>query len=422
MAADLEGLREFVESKGESRGRAEFFVGRKEELEFIESACVQMVRRRTSRDLGARDDEPGVLLFTGPPGMGKSALLAEAQALAQGVPGGEPGEKAQEPPRFVKAIQERFKLESFGTPLVVRAEPGQLQTEESLMKLCALEARRLRDDASMRPLSQGARILADQLDKDDPGGELFGIDALEMPFVVLMINEAQRSDKDNLGIYGMLHLGMHDLPIVTVLTGLSDSLATLQSVGIQRLASGYHVELPMLNDEDCAEAMEAMLERYEIGAPEGERQAWKDMAVEHSARFPHHLNTVLLATAEVIILHGGELNPGMIAEAGQAIGKRKDRYYAELAADFTPEEREVATLVVIWATTQNGRYPETLAGELLPTLTTPRKNKHGDIDIRGFVLRMEHRGMLWRTDTTRYECPIPSFQDWLQRKYGKHDA
>ncbi len=423
--ADIEGLKKFVKSSGGNRGKADFFVGRKEELALIEDACIEAVGRKASRNPGEMGKEPGAILFTGAPGMGKSALMMEGQVLAQGVAGGGQGEKTSEPPKIVKLIRERLKIKSFGTPLVIWTEPGQLKTEASLLKLCAKEARRLKDNAGRRYLALGARILIDRLAKAGPESvldEFDQIDVLKRPLVVLMIDEAQDSNEDNAELYRKLHLGLHELPIVPVFGGLSDSRPALGSAGISRLAINHHVKLKMLNDGDCEEAMEAMLDRYEIDVPKDGRREWKELAVEHSDLFPHHLNTVLTSTARVAIQHSGELNSGMIAEAGQEIEKWKDLYYAEQAADFRPEEKEVAAQIVMGAT-QQGRNPVELAGELLPDLTDPRKDVHGGIEITGFVQRMEHCGMLWWVeDEGRYECPIPTFQAWLQREYGKRDT
>ncbi len=423
--ADIEGLKKFVRKKGGNRGRAEFFVGRKEELALIENACIQAVERKASSDPGEMDDEPGVILFTGAPGMGKSALLAEGRVLAQGVSGNGQEDETTGPPRIVKAIRKHLKLASFGTPLVIKTEPGQLETEASLLDLCAKEARRLRDEAGAKHLSRGIGILTDLFTMADPEralGELDKINVLQRPLVVLMIDEAQSSNEDNAKLYRRLHLGLHQLPIVPVLGGLSDSRPALRRAGISRFARGYSVELKMLDDGDCKEAMEAFLDRYEIDVPQDGRREWLNLAVEHSDRFPHHLNTVLLATAEVVIQQGGELNSGMLAEAGQEIKKWKDDYYAKQAVGFRPAERKVAAQIVMEAT-QHGKDPIDLAGELLPNITHPRKDVHGDIDATGFVQRMEHSGMLWCVDDEdRYECPIPSFHAWLQRKYGKRDT
>ncbi len=275
--ADIEGLKEFVESSGGNRGGAEFFVGRKEELALIENACIRAVERKARAVRGEKRKEPGGILFTGAPGMGKTALLAEGQVLAQGVAGGGQGEGAQEPPKIVKAIRKHLKLASFGTPLVIWTEPGELETDASLLKLCAKEARRLKDNAGKKSLALGAGILADLFTKVDPErviDEIDQIDVLKRPLVVLMIDEAQHSDEGNAKLYGKLHLGLHQFPIVPVFGGLSDSTDALRSTGISRFARGYSVELKMLEDGDCAEAMEALLSRYEIEVSKGGRREW----------------------------------------------------------------------------------------------------------------------------------------------------
>ncbi len=274
-------------------------------------------------------------------------------------------------------------------------------------------------------LAPGVGILDDQFTWDDPArvlGELGKIDVLKKPLVVLMIDEAQGSNENNTEVYENLCLGLYPFPTVPVFGGLLDSRAALESAGISRFARGHYVELPMLDDGDCAEAMEAMLDRYEIGVPEGKRREWVNLVVEHSERFAHHLNTALIATARAAIQNGGELNSGMIAEIEQAIKKVKDGYYSWQLVGFQHGEEKVAAQIVMEAT-QEGKDPAELARELLPDLPAPRRNKHGDIDIAGFVQHMEHNGMLrWVDDEDRYECPIPSFHAWLQRKYGKRDT
>lgn len=418
--ADIEGLQGFVDSKGSNRGKAEFFVGREQELALIENASVQTIKRRTNPNRSERENDPGAILFSGAPGTGKSALLAETVALAQGVVGEKEVLPPGELPRLVERLRKEIGIDYTNTPLVVSATPADLKNETSLLDLCAEEASNIRDSARGRALSLGATMLADQFTKMNVAGameEIKRIDILQRPLILLLIDEAQHSNADNTAIYGTLHLGKHHLPIVPIFGGLSDSRAALKSAGISRFARGHHVRLGPLSEEDCKNAMCRFLDRYGIGMQDRGRQRWEDFAVEQSAFFPHHLNTVLVSTAETALAHDGELDSTMLPEAQGKVTTEKDNYYEEQAEDFGPEEGEVAAEIVR-RVEANDEKPVTLAAGLLEGIANPRKDEHGDIDAVGFVRRMIHCGMLHRVSARKYVCPIPTFSAWLQKEYG----
>ncbi len=418
--AKLEDLQEFVDSRGGNRGRAEFFVGRKDELAVIENACVQTIKRKTNPDPAESMNDPGGLLFSGAPGMGKTALLMEARAIAQDAAQDDAREGVHDLPRIVGAIRERLQFEKFATPLVVNAAPGQLTDEKPLLELCAEEARRLRDGATARSLALGASILADQftrIDSDRVIDELGKIDILQRPLVVLLIDEAQNSNEDNRKLYEMLHLGLHQLPIVSVFAGLSDSRAALKRAGISRFAHGHHLRLGSLAEEDCKEAMKAFLDRYEIDTGSAGAPFWEDFAVENSSLFPHHLNTVLIASAETALADGGKLHRSDRTKVQGRVETRKQGYYEDRADDFTAEERQVAAIVVVKATLDM-EDPHRTARDELAGVPTKSVRADGAPDVIGFVERMVHSGMLQEIGQGRYECPIPSFALWLDRDYG----
>lgn len=424
--AKLKELGEFVASKGGNRGKAEFFVGREDELALVENACIQTIRRAMSPIRTERENNPGGILFAGVPGMGKSALLAESTERGQGVrtetADGAAGRGVREAPKIVKKIKEKLGLNHFETPLVINTTPVSLKTEKSLLEMCAEQARALSESATNAALTSGTRMLAEQFTRIDPEAfvnELRIMDVLDRPLVLLMVDEAQSSDENNKGMYTQLHLGKHQLPIVPVFAGLMDSRAAFMRAGISRFARGHYVEMKMLSEDNCGDAMKMFLDRFEIGGMgrKGHR-SWERLAVEQSDLFPHHLNTMLIAAAEVALKHGGKLESGSVAETKFAVAARKEAYYKEQAAGFRADERRAAAEIVE-EVTENDEELTSVAANALRKLEDPEKNRYGQIDVTGFIRRMEHSGMLQETDDGGYECPIPCFATWLKQKHGK---
>lgn len=421
--AKLKELQEFIDSKGGSRGKAEFFVGRKDELALIEKACVQAMKRKMSPVQSDRDNDPGGILFEGAPGTGKSALLMEAADSARIRFAEEKDETgaATELPKLASRIREKLGLDGFGAPLVVSVAPEDMRSERSLLELCAEQAHVLRENTRNRILAAGTTALARQFTKVDVEhltNELKTIDVLERPLVLLLIDEAQTSTEENKGIYTKLHLGGHQLPTVPVFAGLSDSKAALKNAGISRFAYGHHVQMGALGEEDCKEAMGALLDKYEIAVGRRDGRRWREQAVEQSSLFPYHLNSWLVSAAQTAVEHEGRLNSNLLEIAVAYVEERKRSYYKQQAKDFLPSEREFAAKI-IERTIRQEEDPVAVAGNVLVKGLTRSQNSDGSPDQIGFIDRMVHSGMLCEARDGKYECPIPSFANWLITGYGK---
>lgn len=413
--ADLDGLRRFVRDTRGARGESPFFVGRQAELDFVEEVCLSELSRR-ARGRGAVN---GIALFTGCPGVGKTALLRRAGGLVHGLDmddDGAPETERRQPSLLEKAARKVLGKDYRIPPLVVETHPGHLTTMESLLRLCAREARPLADR-----LPDGARAVIDHAARGKAADALAAVDALALsqrPLVLLLVDEAQNSTQANRDLYSDLHLGYCPLPVVPVFAGLSDSEDALAAAGVSRIGDEMHISLGLLHPADCEGAMDAMFDRYGVAPDPEARRPWLDFAAEASSRFPEHLHRVLVATAKAMVARDGRLDGETLGDAAALAAEAKRQYYAARSKGFTDEEREVAAAVVTGLAERGGSTPARLAGPLLEQMAKETRQTQAPVDADGFVRRMLHSGLLQKDETGRYGVPIPSFGTWLQETYG----
>lgn len=413
--ADLEGLREFEKSRGGSRGKAEFFVGRKEEMDALESACVEAIKRKSSPDRSERENDPGGLLFTGAPGAGKTAILAEALQRTERMESVEGGIAT---PRAFHGIRERLRLTNYKTPLVINTAPAELRAENALAGLCSRKASEVSIGAQRDAWAKAVELLSAPvagIDGSGLTGRIREIDVLERPLVLVLIDEAQNSNESNGTIYESLHLGLHPLPVVPLFVGLSNSRARLKEAGISRFANGHVRRLDPLSEEECGEAMRSFIERYGVEVRARDLEFWETFASDHSRGFAHHLNDVLVTASACTRERNGRLESAMGAKAARIMGEKKSEYYELRTDGFDLPELNAAALIVedVVDRGENPHYAAARRFEEVP-IEAP--------DVNGFVDRMVRSGMLQELGMKRFECPIPSFSEWLKAHYGSGQA
>lgn len=403
---------EFTEDTGNARGEAYFFSGREKEIGIVKSACASEIRRRAraQADERGRKAVNGLVAFTGPPGAGKTALQHQA-----GVSIGEEleGRDEQGPPSgLVRTLHEILGKSYEGEVLVVDAVPKDLTSEEGFFKHCAAKAHalmgRLPDEAQeyMRYAARG-RV-------NDALNAIGSLGLARRPLVLLLVDEAQQSTEENEHVYSKLHLGHYGLPIVTVLAGLSNTMAKMEEIGLSRIGEMTHVRLGALEEKDCASAMRAMLAEFEFEAEDPER--WERFAAESSTGFPQHLQNALVATALTAAAQGGRLTDDDVARAYGTMEERKASYYEKRSEGFSNEELSAAAEVVASLASDDKRV-HTAAANALRRMNAAMGHGDREVDENHFVERMVRKGMLQRKEGLGYEAPIPSFSHWLQANY-----
>ena len=380
-APELEGLLDF--SKETARNSGRFFVGREAELELIGDAAKVWMR-----DLEGGNVPFGLVLISGAPGAGKTALLHHL---------------VRHPPPSVAALS---------VPLLRLSSEAELA--RSLKDALTGQARRTAQ--GMRPMGVTANLGVAQFTWALPGqvpatlGDLErGLSGSGTRAVMLLIDEVQTATPEQIQMLSALHLGAAGIPLVPVLAGLSDAGDVLVQGGICRRAMEYDVRLGSLNAGEPAEAARMMLDEFRIRGSDDTKHRWCQEIEATSDRWPQHLKTSMTALARELLRTGGDLERADQDNTFKdAAALRSRGYEVRRSPDMVDAESALGQFL---RTTQMpvGRRQ---ALDVLQRLMDgdPMLN----MGPRDFLDHLIHQGVLHDPNGDRkYVCPIPSFRDHL---------
>ncbi len=372
--ANIEGLIEF--SRLPDRDRARFFVGRKRELEGMERHC-RRAWESTDRVLG------GAMLIQGCPGMGKTSLLNH----------------------FVDRV--RCKDDPGGRkPLVVTAACENLFGMQAFVEHCTRAGTGQRNmDKVWRWLLHAAAGIPNAKNAVEATSREVEEWLLERRRMVLFVDEVQNSSDRNAEVYRKLHQGLSEMKLAVVFAGLSDSRAVLSRLGLSRMGDENVLDLGMLDEGDCREAMALMLDAHNVQA-DG-REPWLRFVVDASHLFPQHLHGALKASARAIAEDGGRLTAQGLERAGVEARQRRFDYYRQRCEGLALWQRKVAARLMQIMGNNGVADDETLSILL-------QQERASETDSRELRDEFVHRGLLQeRYELGTYEVPIPSFRTWI---------
>ena len=224
--------------------------------------------------------------------------------------------------------------------------------------------------------------------------------------VVLLVDETQTmpGDPDGDGrtrLLTELHGGRHGLPIVAVLGGLGDSKQVMARRGISRFARGAVHSLPLLTDDECAEAVKRFLARHQIGGGEEVLARWRRRIAEACNGWPQHLHNYLCGAARALADAGGDLEHADLDAALAAGDDWRRQYYDARLEGVNADFPAVADVV--------GRIPE--SGAAMHRIVDWCRDATGTTAAGSDLhARMIQDGVLQEMPGGLVTCPIPSFR------------
>ena len=403
-----------------------FFSGREREISTFRTVANALLLDRRSN---------ATLVVEGPPGAGKSALLAQFMEEMRAFPPADSrgrrwlpvllnGAHAEMPLGIGRAVDSAIaRRMSFD---LLTASPGEdagpserLQAflgEESVRRM----KRGLREIAST-VMDRGFGALgvqiggasSDRLDQLEHVADRRAKDWSDWQ-IVLLIDEAQQiSDQAPGAIPGTLssiHQGFVPAPISFCAFGLPGTWDALGDVGISRGSVGYDLPLAGLNDEASQMAVRRCFAQYQVESGDD----WERAILKRSANWPQHLAVYLNAALTTLECHAGaqrglgNAGPELLAEAMALGDEGRKGYY----------DRRVRRL-----DRQNARHSR-YARHLAPLMREGGGEMHLDDvvdymegaplnlppgEVDGFILAAQHSGFLERLPGSRLRMPIPSF-------------
>ena len=141
--------------------------------------------------------------------------------------------------------------------------------------------------------------------------------------MILLIDEAQGMTGDmsngESSLLKALHEGRHGFPLTAVLSGLSDTLQVLRTLGVSRLSEGAALALGPLPSVKCGEAVDSLLDRHRVAGTAKVRAEWAAAVAERCKGWPQHLHNYLAGAARSLVEASGDLSradPGAVLDHG----------------------------------------------------------------------------------------------------------
>ena len=413
---DIDGLKIFASPiLTKDRGWSPFFSGRHQEIENVELGVEGVMTRFQSGERMPASDE--TWLFQGPPGVGKSALLAK--------------------------LGERWNVKkSDAAPIAVPIRADHVFSQANLVAKIADALAISNNDAEASDkleqivsIDHGSTISADTEFSEGQSvvrnsreltwetlTSLFPRKNWKRP-VVLLLDEAQSLSRwEGPSEISNLHQGIHSLPIIPIFAGLSDSFEVLRDHDISRMAHRRRVTLWALEQSEAEEAVKSMLDAFRVGG--SNHEDWMHRITEESGGWPQHLQTGMQALAKVVAENHGMLGPleGDFADAVSEISARyrnesyEGRFDDDLAGCFG------LLHAVLDAARPPGKSLATLKGIISSHANDSKEDEYQlpeMLDASMLLNRMIKRGFLQLSmPGRRYICPIPSLTDYINGLVG----
>ena len=403
-----------------------FFSGRESEIMAFRSIVNRLSRGRQGN---------ATIVVEGPPGAGKSALLAQFQEEISGLPPTESGQREWLPvflpANFAEAPKEMAR--AIDRAISIRLADQILRSSQPTPGLIARFQAAMGQKAGIRNVRKAAQKLAER------GGGAFGMSIGPSPQepiaslgdavarraeqwgewqIVLLIDEAQQiSDQrpgDVSGTLSAIHQGGIPAPISFCAFGLPGTWAALEGVNVSRSLGGADLRVATLDDSATRNVVKRCFEAFEVRSG----QAWQRAIVERSANWPQHLATYLVSALSEIRRQSPsdqQLDAGAASlAAAMAHGDEGRRsYYARRFERLTRGNghfQAYAETVVCLLRERGGR----LSWQEIKSALRESDSSIGNDEVNRFTLMAEHSGLLRRDPSApTYQMPIPSFAGYL---------
>ncbi len=406
-----------------------FFSGREGEINAFRSMANALLLGRSGN---------ATLVIEGPPGAGKSALMAQFQEEMRSLPPTGSGERrwlpvllngarAECPQAIGQAVDEAIAkrlahdlLSATGADSAGKEERFRAFLGEGV----ALKAKQGIKTIAESMLQRGFSVMGFQLGAA-PNGLLEDIETLSAKRshqwndwqIILLIDEAQGiSGQVSGAVPGTLssiHQGMVSAPLSFCAFGLPGTWDALGDSGISRTSAGHDLPLAGLDHRAARMAVDRCFTRF--GVTHGE--AWQAAILERSGQWPQHLATYLHAALTVLQTNAdspevmGDARRSPLSEAIALGDTGRKAYYGRRLQSLTRDNPLFRDYATDLAKTLRGADRPPLESEVTRNIM----ERHG-VPVEaaaGFLRKAKHNGLLETDDEGRCSMPIPSFANHL---------
>jgi len=391
-----------------------FFSGRELEINEFRNSAGQLAKGITANN---------TLVFEGPPGCGKSALLDQITADINSysldrngrdwVPVFIDGADATNPHEIMESVDA-----AIATKLARRAVAGDNASMNHLKRFLGIEqpdgAEKLKRAADML-VKRGFRFGGFQIGPDNEAPPQTIAAAIRQRAhkwdgwnIVLLIDEAQQihapPGKAKTSTLSSMHQGKLGAPIMFAAFGLVGTEAALDKVGVSRTSLQSHFSLKPMPDDDTRKVCQRAAHQLKPKEP----QRLATAIVERSCGWPQHIASYLTALAR---------NPEQDTEAVLAQGdQHRLSYYQRRLAKLGRQGPGFRSYAEHLAHLLRGANQPMRERDIMESL---RANfEAGKAETFNFLVAAEHCGLVRLEDNGSCSATIPSFVTHLTGEGG----
>lgn len=406
-----------------------FFSGREREINTFRSMANALFLGRPGN---------ATLVIEGPPGAGKSALMAQFQEEMRSLPPTGSGERrwlpvllngarAECPQAIGQAVDEAI-AKRLAQDLLSATGADSAGREERFRAFLgeggARKAKQGIKTIAESMLQRGFSLMGFQLGAA-PSGLLEDIEAVSARRshqwndwqIILLIDEAQgisgQVPEAVPGTLSSIHQGMVSAPLSFCAFGLPGTWDTLGDAGISRASVGHDLPLAGLDLHAARMAVNRCFAHF--GVTHG--GTWEAAILERSANWPQHLATYLHATLTILQTNApspevmGDARRSPLSEAITLGDAGRKAYYGRRLRGMTRDNPLFRDYAADLAETLRGADHPPLESEVTRNLM----RRHGvSVEVAAdFLRKAKHNGLLETDDQGRCSMPIPSFANHL---------
>ncbi|MYG14705.1 MAG: ATP-binding protein [Gammaproteobacteria bacterium] len=403
-----------------------FFSGREKEINAFRSMANALLLGRLGN---------ATLVVEGPPGAGKSALMAQFQEEMRTLPPTGSGARRWLPvtldgalamsPQAIMSVVDGAIAERLAHDLI-DARDGDEEASHA-QRLAALIGKGTLDNArsvAQKILDRGVSAMGFAIggrEAPPPSTVLKLADLRGRHWsgwqIVLLIDEAQGISPHGPAAVGgtlsSIHQGLVHVPLSFCAFGLPGTADALSDVGVSRASIGHDLPLSGLDNRASRMAVRRCFSQYGVAHAE----AWERAILERSANWPQHLATYLHAA--LTILHAnapslevmGDAQRSPLSEAIALGDAGRKAYYGRRLRGMTRDNPLFRDYAADLAEALRGADRPPLESELTRNLM----QRHGvSVEVAAdFLRKARHNGLLETDDEGRCSMPIPSFANHL---------
>lgn len=388
-----------------------FFSGRDAELSAFDEALERIAQGPAANQ---------TCLFQGPPGAGKSALLAQC----------------------VEAVRQRSKARLQERWVMVRTAPGHFSDAQALAELI---------DAAVRQSSfrfwQPPRLQADpaqgsgtdrfKVTKVDAGISTLGVQMervpgmrADAPFIIASRDMRRRWQRRRIVLFvdeaqnmigprcreaetvSALHDGVPEVSVMLAAYGLSRTRSLLGEAGVSRLDRRRDFDLAGMSPQDACQVVSRCFKAFGIHGRR--REEWAVALVRRCQGWPQHLSSYLIPAVEVLDAARRNADRADLEAALTEGDAGRDAFYArriERLEEFRGWENAMADSLAA--------APDKClnADQLHDAMAQRFPKARPDAAFEAFLAQAAHAGLLVpHPELNGLHIPIPTFEAYLRER------